>query len=90
MKHKLLTGSRRDFMKIGGSAVAAASLGMPALASGKTGRIGFAMSTFSVPRFKHLDLPYFKEAVSAAGLETVAVQANFDANQQLNDVDNQQ
>jgi D-xylose transport system substrate-binding protein len=61
---------------------------MPALATGKTGRIGFAMSTFSVPRFKHLDLPYFKEAVSAAGLETVAVQANFDANQQLNDVDN--
>ena len=89
MKHKLLTGSRRDFMKIGGSAVAAASLGMPALASGKTGRIGFAMSTFSVPRFKHLDLPVLEGGVSsAAGLETVAVQANFDANQQLNDVDN--
>ena len=30
MKHKLLPGSRRDFMKIGGSAVAAASLGLPA------------------------------------------------------------
>ena len=88
MKHKLLTASRRNFLKIGGSAVAAASLGMPALAKEKTGRIGFAMSTFSVPRFKHLDLPYFEEAVSAAGLETVAVQANFDANQQLNDVNN--
>ena len=44
MKHKLLTASRRDFLKIGGSAVAAASLGMRALATGKTGRIGFAMS----------------------------------------------
>ena len=47
MKHKLLTASRRDFLKIGGSTVAAASLGMPALATGKTGRIGFAMSTSS-------------------------------------------
>ena len=88
MKLKTLATNRRDFMKIGGGAVAAASLGGPALAMGKTGRIGFAMSTFSVPRFKHLDLPFFEEAVRAAGLETVAVQANFDANQQLNDVDN--
>jgi len=88
MKFKTLATNRRDFMKIGGGAVAAASLGGPALAMGKTGRIGFAMSTFSVPRFKHLDLPFFEEAVRAAGMETVAVQANFDVNQQLNDVDN--
>ena len=88
MKLKTLATNRRDFMKIGGGAVAAASLGGPALAMGKTGRIGFAMSTFSVPRFKHLDLPFFEEAVRAAGMETVAVQANFDVNQQLNDVDN--
>ena len=88
MKLKTLATNRRDFMKIGGGAVAAASLGGPALAMGKTGRIGFAMSTFSVPRFKHLDLPFFEEAVRAAGMETVAVQANLDVNQQLNDVDN--
>ena len=39
MKHKLLTASRRNFLKIGGSAVAAASLGMPALAKGKQGEL---------------------------------------------------
>lgn len=88
MSKKINLATRRGVLKAGGGLLAASALGMPSIVHARTGKIGFAMSTFSVPRFQHLDRPFFEEAVRAAGFEPIAVQANFDVDQQNNDVDN--
>lgn len=78
--------SRRGLLA-GGAAIAA-TLTLPSAARAKTGRIGFAMETFTVPRWKNLDKPSFEAAVTAGGYEPVVVQANFDVAQQQRDVEN--
>ena len=76
---------RRTFI-VGAAAILATPM-RQASAQG-TGRIGFAMETFTVPRWRNLDKPRFEEAVRAGGYEPVVVQANFDVAQQLRDVEN--
>jgi len=83
---KRLSGlNRREFLAAGTALAALPAI--KATAQG-TGRIGFAMETFTVPRWRNLDKPSFEEAVLAAGFEPVVVQANFDVAQQLRDVEN--
>ena len=83
-----ITSSRRSFLKGAAGLSAAATIGLPNLARAQTRRIGFAMETFTVPRWKNLDKPSFEAAVRAGGYEPVVVQANFDVAQQLRDVEN--
>lgn len=82
---------RRQFLSasaLGVGALAMPFIWLPRQARAATGRIGFAMDTFTVPRWKNLDKPSFEAAVKAGGFEPLVVQANFDVNQQMNDVDN--
>ena len=78
---------RRTVLRIGLASTAALAAPSILRAQG-TGRIGFAMETFTVPRWKNLDKPSFESAVEAGGYEPVVVQANFDVAQQLRDVEN--
>ena len=73
---------------VGAGALAMPFIWVPRRARAATGRIGYAMETFTVPRWKNLDKPNFEAAVRAGGYEAVVVQANFDVNQQMNDIDN--
>ena len=75
----------RTVLRVGFAATAALAAQSILRAQG-TGRIGFAMETFTVPRWKNLDKPSFESAVEAGGYEPVVVQANFDVAQQLRDV----
>lgn len=81
--------TRRTLLGTGAGAVAAAMLGSSGhvFAAG-SGKIGFAMETFTVPRWKNLDRPSFEEAVRAAGFEPVVNQADFKVEQQMADVEN--
>ena len=90
-KMKKLRLGRREFLSasaLGAGALAMPFIWVPRRARAATGRIGFAMDTYTVPRWKNLDKPSFEAAVKAGGYEPVVVQANFDVNQQMNDVDN--
>lgn len=81
--------SRRSFVKRSvGTLAALSAIASPAIVQARTGRIGFAMETFTVPRWKNLDKPSFEDAVRKGGFEAVVVQANFDVAQQLRDVEN--
>jgi D-xylose transport system substrate-binding protein len=62
--------------------------GVRSASAAGTGKIGFAMETFTVPRWKNLDRPSFEEAVKAAGFEPVVNQADFKVEQQMADVEN--
>jgi D-xylose transport system substrate-binding protein len=85
---KLITSRRRFLQVSAGLGVMASTLGLPGIVRAQTKRIGFAMETFTVPRWKNLDKPSFEDAVRAGGFEPVVVQANFDVAQQLRDVEN--
>jgi ABC-type xylose transport system substrate-binding protein len=78
---------RRTFLSTVATVVAASALPRQVVAA-KTGRIGFAMGTYMVPRYKNLDKPNFEEAVRAGGYDPVVVQANDNVDQQLQDVQN--
>ncbi|RWM88746.1 MAG: hypothetical protein EOR84_26550 [Mesorhizobium sp.] len=81
--------TRRGFLAAGTGLTAIAVFGGTSGASAAgTGKIGFAMETFTVPRWKNLDRPSFEEAVKAAGFEPVVNQADFKVEQQLADVEN--
>jgi ABC-type xylose transport system substrate-binding protein len=91
--------SRRQFIHAGGAVVFGGAVfaacgdsgGGGAASGGGAGgskKIGFAMSTFDVPRYSKVDLPAFEAAVKAAGYEPTSNQANDDAQQQSNNVDN--
>ena len=69
---------RRSLLKGGLGVSAAAVLAMPSIVRAQgTGRIGFAMETFTVPRWKNLDKPSFEAAVFAGGFEPVVVSSEF-------------
>ena len=80
--------NRRQAVTLGAGAVSATLLGLPFAAHGATKRIGFAMETFTVPRWKNLDRPNFETAVRAGGYEPVVNQADFKVDQQMADVEN--
>jgi D-xylose transport system substrate-binding protein len=82
-KTKSFEMNRRTLLGVGLGATAATLLGsgMPARA-GKI-KIGFALETFQIPRWKYLDLASFKKTVEAADMELIAVQPDFDADKQL-------
>lgn len=79
--------SRRAALGAGISATAFALLGPGRAAWGADKKIGFALETFQVPRWKYLDLPNFQSAVEGAGMELIAVQPDFDADRQLAQVE---
>ena len=91
--------NRRGFLGLS-AAVAASGLVLSGCgaggdnpSSGGTGggakkKIGFALATYTVPRYVKLDLPNFKKATEAAGYETVSLQADSNVDKQLEDVNN--
>ncbi|MBZ9719314.1 substrate-binding domain-containing protein [Mesorhizobium sp. AD1-1] len=81
--------NRRVFLGASaGLATIATFGGTGKLSAAGTGKIGFAMETFTVPRWKNLDRPSFEQAVKAAGFEPIVNQADFKVEQQLADVEN--
>jgi ABC-type xylose transport system substrate-binding protein len=88
MSRSSLRFDRRGFLSASVAGAAVLSSGLPLRAQGRTGRIGFAMETFTVPRWRNLDKPSFETAVRAGGYEPIVVQANFDVAQQLRDIEN--
>jgi D-xylose transport system substrate-binding protein len=83
--------TRREVLGISAGAAAAlvCNLSLPqTVFAAKKKKIGFAMETFTVPRWKYLDKARFEEAVSSAGFEPIVNQANFDVAQQMRDVEN--
>jgi ABC-type xylose transport system substrate-binding protein len=88
--------SRREFVAaggvvlLGGSFLAACGDSEGGGGEGDAGpkKVGFAMSTFDVPRYKNVDLPAFQKSVEAAGYEALTNQANDDPQQQANNVEN--
>lgn len=85
--HKPLGMKRRTLLRAGLGATALAMVGTGRAAWASTPKIGFALETFQVPRWKYLDLPNFKSAVEGAGMELIAVQPDFDADRQLAQVE---
>jgi D-xylose transport system substrate-binding protein len=79
--------SRRTALSLGVGAAAATVIGPGRTASAAGTKIGFAEESFQVPRWKYLDLPYFKRVVDGAGMELVDVQADFDVGRQLGQVE---
>lgn len=81
--------TRRGFMGVSAGLVATSALSSagPVFAQG-TGNIGFAMETFTVPRWKNLDRPSFEKAVIDGGFKPVTNQADFKVEQQMADVEN--
>lgn len=74
---------RRTLLQLGAGATAATLFGSLSAAHADVPKIGFALETFQIPRWKYLDLPNFKSAVEGAGMELIAVQPDFDADRQL-------
>ena len=67
-KMKKLRLGRREFLSasaLGAGALAMPFIWVPRRARAATGRIGFAMDTYTVPRWKNLDKPSFEAAVKA-------------------------
>ena len=83
-----LKTSRREILTLGAGIATIATFGLSGTVQAATNRIGYAMETFTVPRWKNLDKPSFEQAVQAAGYEPLVTQANFDVEQQLADVEN--
>ncbi len=84
--------SRREFVVAAGSMAFAVACGISPSSGttptpSKSKKIGFAMSTFTQPRYKNVDLPNFTKAVQAAGYQVVSNQANNDAALQATNVD---
>ena len=79
--------SRRALLAAGAGTAAATLAGSVAPAWAAPTKIGFALETFQVPRWKYLDLANFKKTVEAAGMELIAVQPDFDADRQLAQVE---
>jgi hypothetical protein len=80
--------SRRAVLASGLGATAMAMIG-PGHALADTTKIGFVLETFEVPVWKYLVLPNFQVGVEAAGTELIAVQAAFDADKQIEQVQQQ-
>ncbi|OZE88344.1 hypothetical protein CH305_00455 [Rhodococcus sp. 15-649-2-2] len=86
------TVNRRRFFGIAaaaGLAVAATSTitGCAPKATGGN-KVAFALATYTVPRYIHLDLPSFSDAAARAGFQTASQQADSKVDRQLNDVIN--
>ena len=83
--------TRREVLGIyaGTAAATAISLSFPKIGfSAEKKKVGFAMETFTVPRWKYLDKAKFEEAVTGGNMIPVVNQANFDVAQQMKDVEN--
>lgn len=88
MKNEFKT-TRRGFMGVTAGIAAATAFGGAGVVFAKgSGNIGFAMETYTVPRWKNLDRPSFEKAVSAGGFKPITNQADFKVEQQLSDVEN--
>lgn len=72
-------------MGASGAVLAGAPL-LAACGSSSSAKVGFALATYVVPRYVHLDLPDFTKAAAAEGYQTVSLQANSDVTTQFNDV----
>lgn len=88
MENKFKT-TRRGFMGVTAGIAAVTAFGSAGVVFAKgSGNIGFAMETYTVPRWKNLDRPSFEKAVSAGGFKPITNQADFKVEQQLSDVEN--
>ncbi|MBB3394231.1 substrate-binding domain-containing protein [Rhizobium sp. BK060] len=74
---------RRTFLELGAGATAAALFSSASSSRADVPKIGFALETFQIPRWKYLDYANFKKAVEGAGMELIAVQPDSDAAKQL-------
>lgn len=86
------TMKRRQFISLAGTlgatAALPAALGAGAAQAADAKKVGFALSTFTVPRYVKIDLPVFQKTAQAAGFTTASLQADSKVDRQINDVQN--
>ncbi|PKW18494.1 substrate-binding domain-containing protein [Saccharopolyspora spinosa] len=72
----------------GGLLAGCGQLGSAAGPGNGSKKLGFALSTFTVPRYVKVDLPNFTNAASAQGYEVISQQADSNVDKQLENVTN--